>query len=622
MPARPFAPARRLLAVFVCTIFVPGVLLATFGARALWQEARGANRELRDRLDRGADAATRALADEITRLQTLVDEGSSPATIIHGLPADGSWAYVERAAGRHQVYPQNILPYELDASDAGVMDPELIRIERLEIQNVARAIAEYRNLLATAQPAVRPEVEHRLARALQKTGRTREAAQLWRDVERAGGRIGSLPADLVAGFELAKVDDGAAQMFYQRFIDGRWRLEKARYLYYSAEIRRLAGKTGDVDVRLSLADALDAASSSASPVIGGSGHVFVVFRRDDPFAALVVSAAFLNARIWPKVLNTAALDGRVVRIAANGQDLYASPRDSSGLGVARLADAAGLSWRIEVEPADAARFYAAIKGRTRFYFALLSLVLVSLASGGYFVARTVRRELEVARMKSEFVSTVSHEFRSPLTGIRQLAELLARGRVTDESKRHHYYSRIVHESERLARLIENVLDFSRMEAGRKPYRFEALDTKEWLSGVAEEFQSDAARAGYRLQTDIPERLPAISGDRAALSTAVRNLLDNACKYSPDSKLVWLAAEAADGGITVRVRDRGVGIPRREQRRIFEKFYRGGTLAEQVKGAGLGLSLVQHIVAAHHGEVRVESREGEGTIFSIELRAMS
>jgi len=143
-----------------------------------------------------------------------------------------------------------------------------------------------------------------------------------------------------------------------------------------------------------------------------------------------------------------------------------------------------------------------------------------------------------------------------------------------------------------------------------------------VSSVAEEFQGEAARSGYQLKTEIPEQLPVISGDREALSTALRNLLDNACKYSPQSKSVWLQAEAKDGGVHVRVRDRGVGISVGEQRQIFEKFYRGGILANEVKGAGLGLSLVQHIVKAHQGKVLLESREGEGSTFTLCLRGAS
>jgi signal transduction histidine kinase len=191
--------------------------------------------------------------------------------------------------------------------------------------------------------------------------------------------------------------------------------------------------------------------------------------------------------------------------------------------------------------------------------------------------------------------------------------------VTEPSKRQQYYDLIVYESDRLARLVENVLDFSRMEDGRKQYSFEVLDTSAWLNDVVDEFQREASRTGHKLEARIPEKLPDVRGDREALSTALRNLLDNACKYSPHSETVWLEAETFNGGVQVQVRDRGVGIPIGEQSQIFEKFYRGrGELSKQVKGAGLGLSLVQRIMASHHGEVRVESREGEGSTFFIHL----
>ena len=254
---------------------------------------------------------------------------------------------------------------------------------------------------------------------------------------------------------------------------------------------------------------------------------------------------------------------------------------------------------------------------------MLVVVLVLLGSGGYLVTRTVRRELEVARMKAEFVATVSHEFRSPLTGIRQLSEMLVRGRIPDQARQHQYHESILRESERLGRLVENVLDFSRMEDGRKQYRFEPLDTSAWLEALAGEFGRDATRNGYRLESSIQSALPPLAADRDALSTAVRNLLENAMKYSPEWKVVWLEAQALGSDVLIRVRDRGVGIPPNEQERVFEKFYRGqGSLTQQVKGVGLGLSLVKHIVDAHRGHVGVESREGEGSTFSIHLAGAS
>ncbi len=595
--------------------------MAVFGARALWEEKRTGERQLRDQLDRDADVLIHGFADRLERLQSIVNDDLQPEKSLRGFPNDASWVYVERRSDKLQVYPPNSLPYELGASYEMVQtDPDLSRIERLESQESPElVIAAYRDLLPKARPAMTPEIQHRLARLLNKVGRASEAVRLWRRVESSGGRIGSLPADLVAGFELTAIDEGAAKAFLRNLTEGRWRLEKARYLYYSAEIHKRVGENNEADIRLRLAEAVEAALSSSSRVFRSEGEVYTAFRSETPFAVLIASSKFLETHVWPQVFSTANSDVRIVHISANGDVLYSVPRDGAGPASARTFNAAGLSWNIAVEPKDAAGFYAAMNRRTNFYLGMLSLVVLSLLSGGYFIARTVRRELEVARMKSEFVSTVSHEFRSPLTGIRQLGEMLARDRITDESKRHQYYELIVRESERLARLVENILDFSRMDAGGKQYQFEPLDTAAWLRSVAEDFQVEASRSGHLLQAEIPKDLPAISGDREALSTALRNLLDNACKYSPTSKDVWLDAEAANGGVRVRVRDHGIGIPAREQRQIFEKFYRGGALAGEVKGAGLGLSLVQHIVSAHEGEVHVESREGEGSTFSLCLR---
>jgi signal transduction histidine kinase len=602
---------------------VPGLLLAVFGARALWQEKRGAEGELGKRLERATDVASRALEDEVTKLQSLLDEGLPPENTFRALPADGSWAFAERDDNGVRIYPPNVLPYEFRTTSEGVeVNPDLKRIQQLEMRDGPdRAIADYRDLLVTAPSFLVPEIQYRLARALRNAGRTAEAVLLWQKVEREGGRIGFLPADLVAGFELALLDDNAASAFYQDLAGGRWRLEKARYLYYDSEIRKRIGLNEEDSDRFTLADAVDAATSSSLSVIEAD-RTYFAFRRKDPSGILVVSSGFFDARVWPKVFNTLDSGVHVVSISANGKGLYSSSRHPlAPLSIGKF-DNGGVSWKVEVEPDDAAGFYAAMNRKTNLYLAMLLLVVISLGAGGYFIARTVRRELEVARMKSEFVSTVSHEFRSPLTGIRQLGEMLARDRITDDSKRYQYYQLIVRESERLARLVENVLDFSRMEAGRKQYRFELLDTSTWLNSVAQEFQMEATRSGYCLQTDIPDQLPAISADREALATAVRNLLDNACKYSPSSKFIWLAAEAANGQVCMRVRDRGIGIASREQHQIFEKFYRGGALAKDVKGVGLGLSLVQQIVEAHRGKVLVESNEGEGSTFSIFLRAAS
>jgi signal transduction histidine kinase len=252
---------------------------------------------------------------------------------------------------------------------------------------------------------------------------------------------------------------------------------------------------------------------------------------------------------------------------------------------------------------------------------MLGVIIALLLFGGYFTVRTLRTELAVAQLKSDFVSTVSHEFRSPLAGINQLGEMLRDGRVKDEPTRQRYYEMIVRESQRLRRLVENVLDFSRMEEGRKRYRLEPFEPAPWLRQLSGDFQEEVASAGFQVQATVPEDLPVLVGDREALTTAVHNLLDNAAKYSRNSKTLWLEASANGDGLSVTVRDRGVGISEQDKPHIFEKFYRGGgDLKQQVKGAGLGLNLVRHIVTAHGGSVDFESQEGQGSAFTVHLKA--
>jgi signal transduction histidine kinase len=253
----------------------------------------------------------------------------------------------------------------------------------------------------------------------------------------------------------------------------------------------------------------------------------------------------------------------------------------------------------------------------------LSAALAVLLLGGLVLTlRTASREMKLSQMKSDFVSNVSHELRTPLASIRVFGELLRLGRVENTDKVREYGDYIETESRRLTQLINNLLDFASIESGRKSYRFECVDVRELVCETLKTFGVRLRQSGFRVTFDgDPGPLPPVRIDPGAIAQSLSNLLDNAVKYShqTDDKEIRVGLRRDGDSIVISVQDHGVGIPRDEQRKIFDRFHRVGTgLVHDVKGSGLGLSIVQHIVEAHHGRVTVESRIGEGSTFSIHL----
>jgi signal transduction histidine kinase len=251
--------------------------------------------------------------------------------------------------------------------------------------------------------------------------------------------------------------------------------------------------------------------------------------------------------------------------------------------------------------------------------ALIGFIDVMLLAGLYLVYANVRRELHLSRLKSDFVANVSHELKTPLALIRLFAETLELRRVPSEEKAQQYYRVINKESQRLTQLINNILDFSRIEAGRKEYRFRPTDVGAVVGEVVEAYRFPIEQQGFELDVSIADDLPEIVVDPEALSQALLNLVNNAIKYSADRKYLGLDVRQEGDRVVISVTDHGVGIPKAEQHRIFEKFYRvEDTLIHTTKGSGLGLALVQHIMDAHGGSVELTSAPGEGSTFRLLL----
>jgi signal transduction histidine kinase len=276
-------------------------------------------------------------------------------------------------------------------------------------------------------------------------------------------------------------------------------------------------------------------------------------------------------------------------------------------------------WRLALYQAPGASPRDSVRRQVMLFTGALGVLVVVIVAGVLATWRLVRRETEMARLKSDFVANVSHDLKTPLSVIRMFGETLEMGRVADEPRRREYYRVITRESERLSRLIDNVLDFSRIEGGRRRYERVPTAVEPLVRDTLAAFEYPLAQQGFKVDVDIASDLPDVAVDPDAVGQALANLVDNAIKYSGDERVLRVTAARVGDEVAISVVDHGIGIAAGEHARIFEKFYRVGR-SDTVgrRGSGVGLALVRHVAEAHGGRVTVESRPGAGSCFTLWL----
>jgi len=277
------------------------------------------------------------------------------------------------------------------------------------------------------------------------------------------------------------------------------------------------------------------------------------------------------------------------------------------------------NWRLALFQPPGQSPRQAVRRQVAIFSGAFAVLVAVIGAGVVLTYRLVRRETEVARLKSDFVANVSHDLKTPLSVIRMFGETLEMGRVTDEEKRREYYRVITRESERLSRLIDNVLDFSRIEGGRQTYDIVPAAVEPLVRETLEAFAYPLTQASFKVDVAVAPDLPDVPMDRDAVGQALANLVDNAIKYSGERKTLRVSATVRDGRLALAVEDEGIGIPAAEHARIFDKFYRvGRSETSGSRGSGVGLALVRHVAEAHAGSIGVESRPGGGSRFTLSL----
>lgn len=593
-----FRSPRYLLTLFLTIMLVLAASLSWLGWRLLKQDRALESQRIQERLDNSADLIAASLlrklsesknqlnsflslsdADLATRASELAsqDAGTALIVVFHPQAVDA--------------YPRSALlyyPFQPTAKDTPANIFEAGEVAEFQQKDFAKATAVFRELSPSKTPTIRAGALLRLARNLRKAQQSRAALDIYDELDQMGATpVGGLPAELLARHarctlldELKRTTEvkREARLLHADLHNGRWNLDRGAYRFYAQETSRWYAP--DPELQAHEQDAVptatavellweawqrirrgeDNAAGQRSVWILGRPVLLVWQTSSDRLVALVAGEHYLEQQ-WLSTLRP-LMDRQSVRLAltdAEGHPILAQFSPASVHQATRSSAETQLPWTLRVVSQDPQAELVQERNRRSLLLLAFALLFTFVLVGTYFIARAVTRELEVARLQSDFVAAVSHEFRTPLASLCQLSEMLSDGRVPSETRRQEYYEGLRRASERLYRLVESLLDFGRMQAGVQQYRFELLETGSFFRGVAEEFAQEIRERGYQVEIAQQPHLPAVKADREALARALWNLLDNAVKYSPQSKTIWGQATCENGRVAISVSDKGKSV---------------------------------------------------------------
>jgi signal transduction histidine kinase len=643
-------PSRHTAILFVGVAAVSVFALVWMGVRLIQQDRSLEAQQLRERREAAADR----LIASLEQVLSAEEERLADLPHVDFLPPEDDVVLVFAGLSGSpfpdfRVWPENGLLYfpvitpRREASACLFAEAERSEFINQDFRRAIRALLPFSK---SGDPSVRASAQLRLARNFRKAGNLESALETYDEMARSsdhGISISGVPADLAARrARCALLEELGRQADLQKGAQGllddlrgrRWRLDRASYLYYRNQAAHWLGQEPGSDAeQQALADVViwlwenrqavaeterDSAGRRSFHVHGIS--VALLWRRsNEGLAAVAGGPAYQRSRWFDPLVRSP--DFRGVRVTIRDPDealVYGSEPAAGVPTTSRLASTTGLPWDFTLVNGDPEAILNQFAQRRRLMMMGLGMLALLVIAASYLIGRAVSRELAAARLQSDFVSAVSHEFRTPLTSMRQFTEMLVEDESLPPEKRRAFYGAQDRATRRLSRLVESLLDFGRMEAGARPYRLELLDVGRLVKATVAEFKQEANPADLVMECAVPDEGPVVKADREALAQALWNLLDNAVKYSGESAVVHVEVEAGNQ-VALRIRDQGLGISPSEKDRIFRKFVRGSSAKTcGVKGTGIGLAMVKHIVDAHGGKVLITSEPGKGSTFTILL----
>lgn len=642
---------RRQILLFLIAVFLPSLVLIIFTVRMIGQEKELAQKRLSEERRRVALEIGRHLLFQLEHIKfqetnALADSETTPTDMNYANPEVVLVAPVE---GRRLVLPWEENQNKNDAERL-LNDPEFReKIQKAQKEEFAnkdhqKALRLYEQALSTAKGAFQENYTGILmARVLMKVDQKDKAIAIYREILKHPFTVTDeygVPLSLYAAERLLEhtKDHESVLSHIQKEISKRpWLSPPGAYLLLDLleDFPASAGEAGVIRTAHECKEAvqkqihiLEQAMNLRNDFLtlgfrknreipeGEKNPLWIGYGNAPWLMSLTESppgeSSFLIAVSVRSVLDTLKSKSDF-REAFPIEFSITSRQDSAGLPLGSNFQGLGISFGEDQEK----MFSAPRSIQPEFFLLALPLILGITLFGAYILWRDVRREVKTAEMRSQFVSSVSHELKTPLTAIRMFAETLRFGRTKDQKAHTEYLETIVNESQRLTRLLNNVLDFSKIEKGKRIYHPEPASLYEVVKSAARTMEYPLKQQGFQLDISMEEGLPLAQVDRDAMEQALLNLLHNAVKYSGDSKKIGLHLKKKNTHALIQVADQGIGIPPQEKEKIFEKFYRAASPQnERIAGTGLGLALVSHIVEAHGGRLELESEPGKGSTFSI------
>lgn len=623
-------PPRQVLLIFGVVAVASAAALGALAWQLLQQDRDLEQRRRQVQIEQQADGLVAEMQQSLAMLRpAALDNGAAAPVLPDGVVA------VTLTDERAVAQPRGSLLYVPISARATSVPASFREGERAEFSgDPSAATARYSYLAGTGSPEQRAGALLRLARVHRKRGNIEAALVAYQSLARLDAVItDELPAGLFAYLGRIRVFETTgrsedlrreAAALLADLQAGRWSLTKAQYGNYVRDARAaVPSAPTDDPIAITRSEAAawlwerrgETTSMQWRALSLPSGSALVVWTASaGQVDGLIADSSYLAT------LGDTTADASVRWAISDPEGRpIAGTVSPAGSATVRTSLTTGLPWAVHVFEGGGQA--PVVSPRRQYLILILGLVTVVLSTGWFLVFRSLARERQVARLQSDFVAAVSHEFRSPLTALTHAADLLATDRISTESHRRQTYQVLTRDTARLRSLVEGLLSFGRLEAGT-PFHLEDADLVALTQSTIQDFQEEVAGRGYVI--DFRTEAPSAPGrvDREAMTRALRNLLDNAVKYSPDTRHVEVTLSRRARYVEIAVRDHGIGIPASEQRTIFDRFVRGAeSTSRRIQGTGIGLAMVRQILRGHGGDVVVSSTPGDGSVFTMTIPAV-